>query len=79
MTELKEAISKLTTELKNDKEYRESWKANIAMSYKDNEYWYKKQTGKKKLNIDDKHIIANNAAEHFLKLLCDEYQYPEGR
>lgn len=30
-------------------------------------------TGKKQLNKEDKHIIANDAAEHFLKLLCDEY------
>jgi hypothetical protein len=71
--ELKEAISKITNELKNDKDYRESWKVNIAMSYKDCEHWYKQKTGKKQLNIKDKHMIANDAAEHFLKLLCDEY------
>ena len=71
--ELKEAISKITTELKNDTGYRESWKANIAMAYKDCERWYKEKTGKKRLNKEDAHIIANDAAEHFLKLLCDEY------
>ena len=34
----------------------------------------KKKTGKKRLNKEDAHIIANDAAEHFLKLLCDEYR-----
>lgn len=77
--ELKEAISKITNELKNDTGYRESWKANIAMAYKDCEHWYKQKTGKKKLNREDKHIIANDAAEHFLNLLCDEYQFGDGR
>lgn len=72
--ELKEAISKITTELKSDISYRESWKANIAMAYKDCERWYKEKTGKKRLNKEDAHIIANDAAEHFLKLLCDEYR-----
>jgi hypothetical protein len=77
--ELKEAISKITTELKNDVDYRRSWSANIAMAYKDCEHWYKQRTSKKQLNKEDKHIIANDAAEHFLKLLCDEYQFVEGR
>jgi hypothetical protein len=54
--EIKEAMAKITTELKNDTGYRESWK------------------GKKRLNKEDVHIIANDAAEHFLKLLCDEYR-----
>jgi len=76
---LEEAISKITTELKNDAGYRESWKANIAMAYKDCETWYKQRTGKKRLNREDKHIIANEAAEHFLKLLCGEYQTMDGR
>ena len=77
--ELKEAISKITTELKNDIDYRRSWSANIAMAYKDCEHWYKQKTGKKQLNKEDKHIIVNDAAEHFLKLLCDEYKFVEGR
>ena len=33
--EFKEAISKITNELKNNARYRESWKAIIAMSYKE--------------------------------------------
>lgn len=69
---LKEAILKITTELKNDAGYRYSWKANIVMAYKDCEHRYMEQTGKKQLNKDDKHIIANDAAEYFLKLFCSE-------
>ena len=69
--ELKEAISIITTELKNDTGYRQSWKANIAMAYKDCEYWYQQKTGKKYLNKKDRHVIANDAAEHFLKMFCD--------
>lgn len=69
---IEEALLKITTELTNDAEYRESWKANIAMSYKDCEHWYKQKTGKKQFNNEDRHIIANEAAEYFLKLLCDE-------
>ena len=75
----KKAILEITKQLKNDKDYRRSWSANIAMAYIDNEHWYKQKTGKKTLNRNDKHTIANNAAEHFLKLLCDEYQFVEGR
>lgn len=63
-------IKNLTYELKTDKEYYEGWKANIAMAYIDSEHWYKQKTGKKHLNRKDKHIIANNAAEYFLRLLC---------
>lgn len=69
---IQKAILEITKQLKTDKEYRRSWSANIAMAYIDNEHWYKKKTGKKTLNMEDKHTIANNAAEHFLKLLCDE-------
>lgn len=70
---MENALDKLIHALKNDKEYREGWKANIAMAYKDSEQWYKSKTNKKYLNSEDKHIIANNAADHFLKLLCNQY------
>lgn len=70
-TNLREALLVLVNKLKNDEDYRRSWKDNIAMAYKDNEDWYIQQTGKKNLTKEDRHIIANNAAEYFLKLLCD--------
>jgi hypothetical protein len=68
---IKDAILKITTELKNDESYYEGWKSNIAMAYKDCEYWYKQKTGKKRLTNTDKHIVANEAAQYFLKLLCN--------
>ena len=41
--ELKESVLKITSELKKDEGYRESWKSNIAMAYKDCEHWYKQK------------------------------------
>lgn len=56
--------------LVSDLEYRLSWKDNIAMAYKDTEYWYKKKNKiKRPLNKVDKHIVANEAAKHFIDLL----------
>lgn len=60
----------LKDDLINDEGYRISWVANIAMSYIDNENWYKTETGKKFLNNEDKRIIANRSAEYFIKQLC---------
>lgn len=68
---LYDAMNKITKALKSDKDYRRSWSANIAMAYIDNENWYKKETGKTFLNKEDKHIIANRAAEHFIDQLCN--------
>lgn len=65
--ELKDAISRIISELKNNKGYYVDWQANIAMSYKDNEIWYKNKTGKKYLNKNDKNIIANKAAVYFFE------------
>jgi hypothetical protein len=62
--------SELFKQLEEDKELRQAWSANIAMAYKDNWTWYAKKTGKKVMNAEDRHIIANNAAEYFLNLLC---------
>ncbi len=76
-----EAVKVLTDALKSDKGYRESWKANIAMSYIDSERWYRERVKKASnaLNGEDKHKIANEAAEYFLNQLCDETSVPEGR
>lgn len=68
--DLQESINILIKHLKEDEGYRISWQANIAMAYKDNENWYKQKTGKKYLNKEDKHIIANQAADYFLIQLC---------
>ena len=54
-----------------DKDYKQSWIANIAMAQLDNERWYREKHNKvgKYLNNKDKHSIANLGAEYFLKLL----------
>lgn len=70
-------IKELTDNLKKDKEMREAWKANIAMAYKDNWAQYAKRKGKTTMNSEDRHIIANNAAEYFLDLLCGELESTE--
>lgn len=61
---LKEAVAILIEVLKYDEGYRESWKANIAMAFKD-EYQMTPGIGKASINE-----IANQAADNFLKLLC---------
>ena len=75
----KNLITDLVKALKKDKGYRESWKANIAMAYSDTLDAYKRKNNKKHLNANDMHIIANKAAEYFLKQLCGELKYPKGR
>lgn len=75
----KEALAHITKKLKKDPGYRQSWVANIAMAHIDCERWYQEKTGKKRLNKTDKHIIANDAAEYFLKQLCGELKTPKGR
>lgn len=67
----KKAIKHLTSRLKRDAGYWESWKANIAMCCIDNERWHREKTKRKVLNKKDRHTIANDAAENFLQLLCD--------
>lgn len=73
------ALKQVTDEMKRDKDYRRAFKDNIAMAFKDNYTHYKRKTGKKTMSLEDIHIIANNGAEYFLQLLCDEIKYPEGR
>jgi len=67
-----EALKVIKNAFKEDEGYKISWVANIATAYKDCERWYKERTGKKTLNKTDKHIIANESAEHFLKRLCGD-------
>lgn len=64
------AMKVLISSLKKDKEFRRSWEANIAMAFKDNWHWYKKEKGKVNINAGDRHVIANKAADYFLKQLC---------
>lgn len=67
---MKQTLEQLKEALK-DPEYRQGWIANIAMSQIDNERWYREEQNKvgKYLNRQDRHIIANKAAEDFVNLL----------
>jgi hypothetical protein len=66
-----EVIIKGLMEALKDEDYRRSWVANIAMSFIDNERWYREKSNKvgKYLNYKDRHKIANDAAEYFILLL----------
>lgn len=64
---VKEAINIVILALKTDKDYRETWKSNITMSFIDE--WDKNQC--KMLTYPEARIkIAEDAAENFLNLLC---------
>jgi len=67
---IEKTIKELNEALK-DKDYRQGWIANIAMSQLDNERWYREKHNKvgKYLNYKDRHAIANLGAEYFLNLL----------
>lgn len=69
---LKKVIRKLTKKLESDPDYYRSWKANIAMAYKDVEKNYREKYGKKRLNKKDRDIVANEAAEYFLRNLINK-------
>lgn len=69
----------LIYKLKKDKALREAWKATIVVSVISSWSDHRKKTGKVAMNREDRYNIANNAAEHFLQLLCEEVEYPEGR
>lgn len=71
---LQESVKTLIEALKTDGDYRNSWKASIAMAFKDE---YKKAD---EYNDHDRyegfivhnniHEIANKSADNFLNLLC---------
>jgi len=67
---LSKAIKKIQKSLATDPDYRNAWKANIAMSFKDVYKRQRKQNKKKYLNSGDIHEIANKAAIEFLAILC---------
>lgn len=54
--------------VKSDKELWYSYQANIAISFSDELYNYKKKHKKQYLNQKDIHEISNNAANYFLGL-----------
>lgn len=72
------AVKILTSKLKKDKGLRVSYKANIAMAFKDTYAQHKKKKGKPVTSAQEIHDVANEAAEYFLKLLCGQIKYPKG-
>jgi len=61
----KEAVEQLVRAMNEDPQYRETWQANIAMSFYDE--WLRDDgvTTRKSM-----HELANRAAHNFLTLLC---------
>lgn len=70
---IQEAVERLCEELKNDEDYYRSWKDNIAMAFKDayyNDFIKPFQNGNYKVKEHESvHIVANKAADNFLKQL----------
>lgn len=59
--------------LREDEGYRQSWVSNIAMSYLDNERWYKEQNNLEgELTYEQKHEVANLSAKYFMFLLLSK-------
>jgi len=54
--------------VRNDKDLWHGFKANIAMAFYDYARQYQKDIETNCLNESDLHEIANEAAEHFLRL-----------
>ena len=67
---IQQAVDRFRKELRNDEGFRESYKANIAMAFKDEYSSYKVELNKRYLGRLDIHKIANVAANNFLNLLC---------
>ena len=70
--QVKDVLPTLQCALNDDLQYREGWKANIAMAFKDECKCrrYRVVNNKKHLSYEDIHKIANTAAENFITLLC---------
>lgn len=60
----KESVEKLTSELRNDPDFWESYKANIAMAFYD-------EAKQANWEYVDLHEVANKAAERFLNNWCN--------
>lgn len=71
---VEEAIARIATEMENDQDYKRSLQDNIAMAFKDKFEQYKKEKDKKQLSKDDRHIVANNAAEYLVDFLISTKQ-----
>jgi len=70
----KAGVRQVVKALTSDPEYRESWKANIAMSFYDevrrDPIFSNDQGAASAMTHDKLHTISNKAADNFLNLLC---------
>lgn len=62
---VQQAIDTLCKALREDDDYYDTWKSNIAMSFHD-EYYSK---GKSVIEGEELHEVFNDAAERFLQIL----------
>ena len=69
-TKLSKAVKTLVEALKTDESYRIGWQANIAMAFKDE--FTKTNPDLKSTSDYELHIIANQASNNFLNLLCED-------
>lgn len=67
---VKEAVEVLVEALKTDESYRIGWQANIAMAFKDE--FTRTNPDLKSTSEYELHIIANQASNNFLNLLCTD-------
>jgi hypothetical protein len=66
----KNAVKKLTTELKSDSSFRESYKANIAIAFIDECNEWRDKNERETIPAKAFHEIANKAADRFLDSWC---------
>lgn len=72
-------LAPIIKKLQNNEDYRESWRSTIALAFYDKYMIRKAKKGKNPLTVNDITIISDEAAEYFLKLLCHEIKFIEGR
>lgn len=67
---IKSSVSKLAKKLKYDLDYRDVWRANIAVCFQDEYYKFDVLT-RDKSTI---HAMSNRAAENFINLLIADVE-----
>lgn len=74
-----DAVKKLSSDLKRDKEFRATYHANIAMCFMDEFAKWERKHPKTAVPYKVIREVANNGATLFLEMFCGEIKYPEGR
>jgi hypothetical protein len=68
---VEEAVQTLREAFKNDPDFRDTYKANIAVCMQDEHHEYTKK-GKKHVGVKAIHEISNKGADRFLDLFCQQ-------